>query len=88
MLQAYTKREVELLSLPVPMLGLPALTNPSVRTLSLRAMDLEWPDPPLFKRSEKSLETLLKIWGAIPATESEIVNSLTEGAMQWKFGEP
>lgn len=80
MLEAYSKREVDLLSLAVPMLGLPALKNPSVRTLVLRAMDIEYPDPPLFKRRDRDLETLLKILGAIPATEFEILNSLIEGA--------
>jgi hypothetical protein len=47
-----------------------------VRTLVLRAMDLDWPDPPLFKRRERDLETLLKILGVIPSTESQILNSL------------
>jgi hypothetical protein len=76
MLEAYTPRERELLSLAVPVLGLPALNNPSVRTLVLRAMDIDYPDGKFLKRGEKFLETWLKILGAISSTEAERLNLL------------
>jgi hypothetical protein len=70
MLNAYSDRERELLALPVPWLGLPALDMRDSRAICLRAFELDYPDE-LCTRGEKSLEALMKLLGAIESTPAE-----------------